>query len=174
MSIRIAAFDPGVTGSCAFYDGERVYVHDYPTYSVERKTKKLGVPVNTKRTHYSIEKLAELIEGLDPDIAIIEEVSARPTDGVIQAFSFGKGYGLLLGMLAMLNDEGVPTCKVTGVRPAVWKKAIGLPTGSTKNDSRLMAISLFPELTEDLKLKKNEGRAEAALLIYYYLNHRKT
>lgn len=165
--VKIAAFDPGITGSCAVYDGEKVTVYDYPIYTITRKTKKLGKPVTTNRNHYDIPKLVELIRGLGADVAIIEEVSARPNDGAVAAFSFGRGYGLLLGILTALGVE------LHTVRPAIWKKAVGLPTGSTKNDSRLLALKLFPELSEDLKLKKNEGRSEAALILYSHLIKRK-
>ncbi len=161
---RIIACDPGVHGAVALYDGTSVSVYDYPIYTVTRKSKKLGKEVTTNRTHYDIPKLVELIKSLNPTEAIIEEVSARPNDGSVAGFSFGKGFGLLLGIVHTFG------CTVNQVRPAIWKKALGLATGSTKNDSRLLALRLFPELAEDLKLKKYEGRAEAALLAHYFLN----
>lgn len=53
----------------------------------------------------------------------------------------------------------------TEVAPATWKKALGLD--KDKDKSRAMAAKLFPGLAEQLKRKKDDGRAEALLIAYY-------
>ncbi len=47
--------------------------------------------------------------------------------------------------------------------PTVWKKAFGL-VKTTKEDSRQLALELWPHLADDLARKKDEGRAEACLI----------
>lgn len=165
--MRLICCDPGVHGCAAFYDGKTIQLIEYPTFIVESRKKKLDKIVVTKNTRYDIPALAKIIRELEPDTALIEEVSSRPRDGVRQSFLFGRGFGLLEGMLSMAS------CELSYVRPAIWKKAVGLATGSTKNDSRLLAIELFPELSDNMKLKKNENIAEALLLLYFYLYKRK-
>ncbi len=39
--------------------------------------------------------------------------------------------------------------------------------GKTKEDSRALAIQLFPALAEELKRVKDEGRAESLLIAEY-------
>jgi hypothetical protein len=66
-----------------------------------------------------------------------------------------------LGLLAALQMP------YTAVRPAVWKRALGL--GKDKEACRLGAMLLFP--SADLRLKKHHGRAEALLLEFYSQRH---
>lgn len=151
---RILAVDPGIHGS--FTNG--VEVRDPPIYSVKVGKNKSGT--DKMRSHYSIPELATSVGVLiqEPMIAVIESVSSMPHDGVSSAFLFGNGLGLYQGMCAARGLELVM------VKPSVWKRYFGL-IKKTKEDSRQLALKLFPMFKEELKLKKNEGRAEA-LLIY--------
>lgn len=91
--------------------------------------------------------------------ACVEQVSSRPQQGVVSTFNFGVSYGIVLGALqAALFD-------ITFVRPQVWKKTLGL--SSDKEESRTMALSLWPDNAEDFARKKDDGRAEAALIAYW-------
>jgi crossover junction endodeoxyribonuclease RuvC len=82
-----------------------------------------------------------------------------PRDGVAAAFSFGKGYGILLGVVATL---GIPyTC----VTPRTWKSKYLL--FADKNASRQRATELFPNCAAFWKLKKHDGLAESALLAHF-------
>lgn len=56
--------------------------------------------------------------------------------------------------------------KVILVKPAVWKKALGL-NKKDKDASIKKAIELFPEMESKLARKKDHDRAEALLLAYY-------
>lgn len=88
--------------------------------------------------------------------ACVEQVSSRPQQGVVSTFTFGVSYGIVIGALqAALFD-------ITFVRPQVWKKALEL--SSDKDDSRQMAIRLWPDNIDDFARKKDDGRAEAALI----------
>ena len=65
----------------------------------------------------------------------------------------------------MLQILRIPVTKVT---PGVWKKHFKL-TGTGKEESRLRALELYPELHDQLKLKKHHNRAEALLMARWYL-----
>jgi crossover junction endodeoxyribonuclease RuvC len=105
--------------------------------------------------------LARLIDASAASIThcYIEQVGTRPGEGAAGAFSFGKGYGLVLGILAA---NFVPVSFVT---PAVWKKAMGC--SGDKEQSRARASDILPRHADKWPLKKHDGRAEAAMLGVY-------
>ncbi|XVF04829.1 hypothetical protein REPUB_Repub05bG0119000 [Reevesia pubescens] len=77
-------------------------------------------------------------------------------------WSGGFGYGLWIGILVASGFSLVP------VSSLLWKKEFELAgAGSTKDDSRRMASTLFPSLSDLLKRKKDHGRAEALLISAY-------
>jgi len=90
---------------------------------------------------------------------ILEESQAMPGQGTRSMLTVGVGFGLWLGILAAL------TLPYTRVRPALWKRTLGL--GKDKEHARLRAMQLFPGA--DLRRKKDHGRAEALLLAWYGL-----
>lgn len=49
------------------------------------------------------------------------------------------------------------------VLPRQWKRDMGL--SSDKEQSRFMAMELFPEMKPQLKRKKDHGRSEALILL---------
>ena len=100
-------------------------------------------------------ELARLIRSLNPDRAIVEQVGARPGQGVSSMFAFGRGYGCILGVL------GACEVPVTMVTPGRWKKAMGLD--SDKEKSRSLAIRTWPH-SGSFARKKDAGRAEAGLI----------
>jgi hypothetical protein len=55
------------------------------------------------------------------------------------------------------------------VSPAKWKKALGL--SADKGASRRRAIELWPERAQWFARVKDDGRAEAALIAYWWLQH---
>lgn len=62
--------------------------------------------------------IADHVREHKPDIAVVERATAMPKQGVVSMFSFGKSYGILLGVLGAL---GVRT---DIVRPQKWKGVI--------------------------------------------------
>lgn len=91
--------------------------------------------------------------------ACVEQVSSRPQQGVVSTFNFGVSYGIVLGALQAASFE------ITFVRPQVWKKALNL--SSDKDDSRNLALSMWPDNADDFARKKDDGRAEAALIAFW-------
>lgn len=150
----ILGIDPGLSGALAFYYPETgaLDVIDMPTIKSGGAKGKNEVD----RT-----ALALLIDSSSASIAhcFLEKVGVRPGEGAGGAFSFGTGYGMLLGILAA---NFVPLTLTT---PAVWKKAMGC-TGD-KEQSRARASDILPRHASKWPLKKHDGRAEAAVLAVY-------
>lgn len=107
-------------------------------------------------------------------LAVIEEGGVRPQQGASSSHKIGVGYGRLLGLLDAL---GVP---YEVVKPAAWKKALGLPsrsgpdhnavTAQRKRDAVELAGRLFPDvslLASPRCRTPHDGLAEALLLAEY-------
>lgn len=155
----VLGIDPGVNGAIAFLtdDGD-LETLDIPTQSAARGKS------TRKRTEINAVELARIIDAAAPDHAIVEAVGARPHDGSVQAFAFGKSFGIILGILAA---NFLP---ITLVTPQVWRKALGVAKGETAGDKRpsmRRATELFPEQAFNWAAKCNADRAEAALIAEY-------
>lgn len=142
----IMGIDPGISGAVAFYFPmvpSRIAVDDVPV---------AGGEIN-------VHELARLIRIHRPTLAVIERVGAMPGQGVVSMFNFGRSYGDVRGTIGALD---IPLHFVT---PQKWKKHFGL--SSDKDECRMRAIRMFPTAAESFKLKKHDGRAEAALIALY-------
>jgi Holliday junction resolvasome RuvABC endonuclease subunit len=141
----ILGIDPGAVSAAygVIIDGVPSVVDDVPT--VDRM-------VNAT-------EWAEIVRGIAPDIAIIEQVGPMPKQGASSGFRFGMGVGLLRGVLAA---QQVPLIQTAATK---WKKHFRLD--SDKEKSRALAIRMFPTMGRSLVLKKHHGRAEALLLAEY-------
>lgn len=142
----IMGVDPGISGAVAFYFPmvpSRIAVDDVPV---------AGGEIN-------VHELARLIRIHRPTLAVIERVSAMPGNGAVSMFNFGRSYGDVRGVIGAME---VPLHFVT---PQKWKKHFGL--SADKEQSRLRAIRMFPAAADSFKLKKHDGRAEAALIALY-------
>lgn len=139
----ICAIDPGKTGAVALlYPDGTLYVQDMPTLDKE---------VNGAA-------LAEVFKEFPPTHVYIESVNAWGM-GRSSAFNFGQGVGVIKGVLATLQIPYTP------VTPGKWKKHFNLKRD--KDASRATATRLFPANVNDFKRKKDDGRAEAALIALY-------
>lgn len=156
MRDLILGIDPGISGAFCFFrpvSNELVHVDHFPLRPVKgSKTKKKEIDLYT---------LQNIVAELAPQtmFAVIEKVNAMPGQGVTSMFRFGESYGQLQGMVSAFE---IPIKLIT---PAEWKPMLGL--SRDKNESRNMAIDLFPESKDAFKRKKDDGRAEAALLAHY-------
>lgn len=145
--ICILAIDPGVSGAIAFYwpDFDRIAAMDTPVVN----------------NNVDMATLTRIIEESKPTVAIIEQVSAMPKQGVSSTFRFGVSYGSVQGVVTALK---IPLHFVT---PNVWKKHFRL--SAEKEQSRARALQFWPDRSELFKRKGDHGRAEAALLARYYM-----
>lgn len=147
--MTILGVDPGVDGAlaCLAENGDLVAVVDMPVIAV--KGKRRVVPAT----------LAAIVRDWSPRLAVIEEVGARPGDGVTGMFNFGYGAGVLEGVCAALD---IP---VVFERPDAWKRAMKVT--ANKGSSRLMAQRLWPKHAANFLRVKDDGRAEAALIGFH-------
>jgi hypothetical protein len=137
------AIDPGLKGALAWVNeaGFLLEVEDMPVVD----------------NNVSAPLLTNLIVGYGPvEVIIIERQQSMPKQGVASSFKTGTGYGIVIGVCAALH---IPTIYWPS---SMWKKTLRL--SSNKEYSRQRALERWPDQTEIFKLKKHEGRAEAALL----------
>lgn len=148
--------DPGISGAIALLkDNTVVKLWDMP---VSAKTHGNGNMVNAYLLADIVKEAKEIAVELDePLSAVIEQVGAMPGQGVTSMFNFGRSFGIAEGVL---GGMGIPVLPVT---PQRWKKQFGLH-GRDKDASRTKAISLYPEVASELKLKKHNGRADAIFI----------
>jgi len=155
MSIVIG-IDPGISGAISvFRDGKLESVVDMPTVEIASG--------KTIKRHISAATLRNILE-LDMyqfSHVVIEKVGAMPGQGVTSMFNFGRSAGIIEGVVAALR---MPHTYVT---PATWTKAVGRAAG--KDASRMRAMELFPTRAELFKRAKDDGRADAALIAYWYI-----
>jgi hypothetical protein len=104
--------------------------------------------------------LAEIVAKSHASKAYVERVGARPGEGAVGAFAFGRSRGVVEGVLAALS---VPATHMT---PAAWKRAVGIPAGrdGAKDAARSEAIRRWPDKAALFARVKDDGRAEAALI----------
>jgi crossover junction endodeoxyribonuclease RuvC len=150
--MQVAAIDPGKTGAVAFVNSRTglASVFDLPNTFIGKR--------ETTDPHALAEMFAEHL----PIMVVIENVATRPKQGISSAGNFMFGAGVLYGV------AGGRGCLTHHVAPAKWKRDLSL-IGKSKEASRALAISLFPELASFLKRKKDADRAEALLMAHHYI-----
>jgi len=155
----VIGIDPGISGAISvFKDGKLDCVVDMPTLEVDSG--------KTKKRHISAVGLRDILEmyilELYPTTHVVtEKVGALPGNGSVSMFNFGRSAGIIEGVVAALR---MPHTYVT---PATWTKAVGRAAG--KDASRMRAMELFPAKANLFKRAKDDGRADAALIAYWYI-----
>jgi len=142
--------DPGISGGLSFLNLDSGELTPY----------RMPVDKSGKRTELDICEIIRLIRLHKPCRANLEAVHAMPRDGGVGAFAFGKGFGILLGILATLE---VP---VRLIPPQTWKKHYDL-IKADKEKSRELASRLFPSNVDSWRFKRDDGVAESALIARY-------
>ncbi len=153
--MRVLGIDPGASGALAVVeDGQLVALVDMPTLTVKRGTREVR-EVNAPA-------LAHAILDLGPgsiDAALLEKVGAMPGQGVSSMFAFGRAVGVIEGVLGGLL---IP---YSTVPPQEWQRAMRVRGG--KDGARERAMRLFPARAAEFARKKDDGRADAALIASY-------
>lgn len=149
----IVSIDPGNSGALAFLGTKDARLFELVSMP-------LAETGSSGRTRWRVdgEVLAQHFRANRPVCAVLERVAARPHQGVTGVFAFGKGVGVIEGVLQTLD---IPICYVA---PQTWKKHHGL-IKKDKKASLAMARELYPEA--EMPLVKHEGRAEAILIGLY-------
>lgn len=140
--------DPGLDGAIAVMcDGAVTFV-DTPTVSNGKKR---------DMDLYACARLLRAFAELEV-MVVIEAVHSMPGQGVASTFSFGKGFGAWLGILAALD---IPH---QAVAPQTWKAVMLRDCPKEKDASRVKAMQLYPRIADQLSRKKDHGRADALLM----------
>lgn len=149
--------DPGKSGAIAVFRPRvgRLDIFDMPTLEITRngKTKHELSPIMLANQLSDFQHLQPI-----PKV-IMERVGAMPGQGVTSMFSFGRSVGIVEGILAAYCYP------VTIVPPKLWQSACQVRDG--KDGARARAMELFPAYASLFKLKKHDGRADAALMAWY-------
>ena len=172
--------DPGLDGAIAGLLDGKLWVFDAPTKDVpytkklsKKKSAELGVKtLDTTRREIDVDEvkviLNFLISGTDSGAGIIEKVSARPGNGGTSMFRFGDTFGVLRCALAWYKSLGFKIHEP--LRPQEWKKILwpNMPKKMSKKDQKTFArkyvMEKFPDMKDEFKLVKHDGRAEAVCI----------
>jgi crossover junction endodeoxyribonuclease RuvC len=156
-AMNVIAFDPGINGGFAALSpqAEILACFDLPTIG------------DGAQRRIDAANLSDAIREHGPYVfAVVEQVGARPGQGVSSMFRFGQAYGTILGIIGAL---AIP---IRHVSPAKWKKALNL--NSDGEASRTRAIETWPHRAELFARKRDHNRAEAALLALYGMKEAST
>lgn len=155
----VVGIDPGVGGALATvgWDEAGTWVNcwDMPTVEVRGKR------------HVCPHGLRELMASGDLgsiDAVILEHVQGVQGTGATSAFSFGRSFGVVEGVIAGL------ALPLTLVRPQAWTKALGV--GRDKGERRRTVANLWPKQAHLFARVKDDGRADAALLCHWWMRQR--
>ena len=136
--------DPGLKGGIAVMgqDGSVVHVEKMPVIKAD------GSSVIDFHT------LGRIVKTHKPMFICVEKVHAMPKQGVSSVFTFGMGFGGILGIAAAL---GVP---LVNVRPLAWQKVVlaGLDKDLGKARSILHCKQRYPQIEP---AHKHDGIADA-------------
>jgi len=149
----IAAVDPGASPTIAYLS------HDNVVWFVEGDA--LAGKTKTGKTRPIPQLCREGLQsgpgGTRPDLLVIEDARGMPGDNRGSGEVLTYCVGLFEGMAAMAD------IRVVKVQPVVWKRHHGL-IRADKDASRRAACELLPAQALLFARKKDEHRAEAALM----------
>jgi crossover junction endodeoxyribonuclease RuvC len=139
--MNVAGLDPGLTGALAIIDEYRVvFVDDLPVHQIHAG----------KRTRAELD-LGGMRELLTSLTLFIEQVAARPGQGVTSMFRFGLTAGQIIGLVAG-----------TAWLPQRWQRMAGC--GPEPDEARRRAGQLYPDAVQYLTRKRDAGCADAILI----------
>lgn len=150
----ILGIDPGVNGAISAISGDEVIeVIPCPKLIVGRKSDYDITGMVAFIMRYKDKKL----------ICYLEQVHAMPKQGVTSMFSFGKGFGIWIGILAALQ---IP---YEFVSPQHWKNKLLQGTDKSKGAAIKVCKQLYPtvDLKPGRKVTDHDGMAEAILIASY-------
>lgn len=151
--MKIAGFDPGGTGALCLLDGpDLIAVEDMPVFLVKRG--RGSKPV------LDVHGLKVILDEWAPQSIWFEQVGGRDGESASSAFNFGRIAGSAEALAKVSRARFDP------VAPHIWKKELKL-IGKDKDDARAMATNRWPIFAEFFRRKKDDGRAEAALIAEY-------
>jgi len=104
--------------------------------------------------------------------AWVEKAQTMPKQGIVSAFNYGKHFGEILAILALLE---IPYSLVAPTRwTSVMHRNCGVPSSDPKRKSRVIAQRLYPSesfLATDRSKIPHEGMVDAILIARWGLQH---
>lgn len=149
--MKVLGVDPGISGGIALVDsvsGDVMQTWLMPLVDVTR-------PNGKKKRRLDAQGLYRIIREARPERAYVELVHASPGMGVVSAFSFGHGAGVID---AVIDVAKVPMQRVS---PNWWKQRMGVTRD--KAETQEAATRIFGT-DKYWPLRKHNGLAEAALI----------
>lgn len=151
MNKTYIGIDPGLTGGIAILEpNNNLFVFRIPT-------------IETSKKEIDAHAVAALFRDYDDHykgiLCAIEHAQAMPKQGVTSMFSYGKGFGVYLGIFSALSMP------YRLVKPQTWKRALGCT--SDKQATVQIANQIFPKFCHEWRKKTYHGLAEAALIAYF-------
>ena len=111
------------------------------------------------RPTVSASGFAAIVREWQPERAVVEFVSSRPTDSPASAFAFGMARATVMATLEVL---GVSAEFIT---VPVWKRTVGIGAGKgQKSTARAEATRRWPQFAEAFARARDDGRSESALI----------
>lgn len=158
----VMAVDPGLDGGLAFLQdtGEILHYQKMPTRPVLEDGKRTGKRI------IDIAQIAAMVARLEPEQVFIERVHAMPKQGVTSMFTFGMGYGMILGLC--LSLEAIIHTEL--VTPQKWQKFMyaqlcGAPGMAPKERAMARFYEIWPELLD--QNVTHDGIIDALLIAEY-------
>jgi hypothetical protein len=167
---RIVGIDTGVNGSIA------LFLPDSPVLTMPNGIIDTPTVGDGKHRKLNYVAIRDELYRMKPDVVLIEAATTR------QGKRFNKDTGeeeqVALGSASiakyvgsMYALEAIAACLGYSsqiVQPGVWKRKFNLKGGTPgKEQARLRAIQLFPQLEPFMRRKKDHQRAEALLIAAY-------
>lgn len=152
----LIAIDPGRNGAIAHFEF---------TSTALKLLQLIDTPTTGKEYNYY--EIADILDRLKPDFAIIEQTQVRSGEGVLTALEIGTGKGIWLMAFAILK------LRHETVSASAWTKRLKLPSskGLSERDNKAnhvnLACKLFPAFAKEFYGTRGglkDGRADAALI----------
>ena len=125
--MKVCGIDPGKKGGLTIIEDDKL---------IDR----IAMPINDE-DNISWETIADFLSKHKPNVVYIEQVGARPGQGVCSMFSFGKSYGGLFGVCGALK------LKVKTVIPRTWQKRLLGEGTHEKEDTIKFCQTKYPEVS---------------------------
>lgn len=156
MENKIISIDNGLNGAIVILQNEDIIL----------KTKMPILHTVKGKNEYDITEIINILDYHDDATVIIEKAQAMPKLGTVQAFNFGKNYGILIGILHALRR------RYHIVYSKTWQKEMfkDMNYKDTKQASIIIAQRLYPneDFRASSKSKKiHDGITDALLMGKY-------
>ena len=145
--MNIIGIDPGQKGGVAFISDDSAEAIPMPMAGKEVDGRALAAWIGLRK----------------PTLVVVEKVGAMPGQGVTSMFTFGRNFGVLLGVIEAL---GYPYKLVT---PQAWKKIVLAGTSRDKTAASEHVHQMYPdvELSPGKMRTAHDGMADAVCLAEY-------